>query len=305
MKTNTWVFLGVFTSFIALFTIEIAQAAPASPEPSAHLRQLIDSTLRKINNISDAKQQPLDRTTLMVAQAEYSAKVQTASPAEQPVYRAALKVVADLVGAVEEHEKAVADYHYSKNLHGKQDREDSKVSNWQRGWDAGAAARADNAKQKMENDASRSALLDKEKFMNNGVAATWQQRVGQLHTIVEQSYTTELVAEQQLAMAKLATPAPVPIPKAPPKPAETSSADKYSPVGTWRADKGNPLTLKDDNTASRGNINGTWNWTDRSKGALHIAWKNGGSTDLNFPADGHALSGKNSKGAEMNFTRDN
>ena len=179
MKANTCILLGLLTAFIALFAIETAKAAPASPQPSGHLRQLIDSTLRKINNISDAKQPPLDRTTLMVAQAEYSAKVQTAPPTEQPVYRAALKVVADLVGAVEEHEKAVADYHYSKNLHGKQDREDSKVSNWQRGWDAGAAARADNAKQKMENDASRKALLDKEKFMSlNGVSRRlWQRSV--------------------------------------------------------------------------------------------------------------------------------
>ena len=208
--------------------------------------------MRKINDISNAKQPPLDRTSLMVAQAEYTARLQTAPPAQQPMYQAALNVVNSLVAAVEEHEKAVADFHYSKGVHGKQDREDAKISNPQRGVDAGALARADNAKQKMENDASLQALLDKEKFMNNGAVALWTQHVGQLHDAVEQTFTTELVAEQKLAMAAVATPPPVPVPKAKPKPAETSAGDKYSPVGTWKAAKSSyrSAILKEDNTVT-------------------------------------------------------
>jgi hypothetical protein len=311
MKTNRHILTGILALFLAPLALQAAKPAKptSTPEPSVHLRQLIDITMRKINNISHAKQPPLDRTSLMVAQAEYTARLQTAPPEQQPIYQAALNVVNSLIAAVEEHEKAVADFHYSKNVHGKQDREDAKVANWQRGPDAGAAARADNAKQQMENEASRKALLDKEKFMNNGALALWTQRVGQLHDAVEQTFTVELVAEQKLAMATPATPPPVPVPKATPKPAETSASDKYSPLGAWKtAIPGNrPAILKEDNTVSTGvasrKVTGTWKWIDQSKGALAIIWSDGLRSDVNLSADGQTMSGTASNGKQVAFTR--
>lgn len=291
MKTNRHILTGILALFLAPLALQAAKPAgkPSTPEPSVHLRKLIDSTMRKISDISNAKQPPLDRTSLSVAQAEYTARLQTAPPAQQPMYQAALNVVTSLIGAVEEHEKAVADFHYSKNVHGKQDREDAKVANWQRGPDAGAAARADNAKQQMENEASRKALLDKEKFMNNGALALWTQRVGQLHDAVEQTFTAELVAEKQLAMLAPPAPPPVPIPKPAPKPAETSAAQTYSPAGTWNAPKGT-WTLVDDGTfTSATGTKGTWQWSDRTKRELDLKWKSGGTGKATFAADGKSI----------------
>jgi hypothetical protein len=219
------------------------------------------------------------------------------------MYQAALNVVTNLVGAVEEHEKAVADYRYSKNLHGKQDREDAKVSNPQRGWDAGALARADNAKQKMENADSRKALLDKEKFMSNGTIASWTQRVGQIHEVVEQSYAAELVAEKQLAMLTPATPPPVPVPKPAPKPAETSAADPYSPAGTWTATKGTWTVRDDGSFVTNNGFKGNWQWGDRTKRELDLKWKNGGVGKATFAADGKSLEVTMPKGGISTLTR--
>ena len=308
MKTHHHLLLGILALFLAPLALQAAKPAKptSTPEPSVHLRQLIDITMRKISNISDAKQPPLDRTSLMVAQAEYTARLQTALPAQQPMYQAALNVVNSLVAAVEEHEKAVADFHYSKNVHGKQDREDAKVANWQRGPDAGAAARADNAKQQMENEASRKALLDKEKFMNNGALALWTQRVGQLHDAVEQTFTTELVSEQKLAMLTPPAPLTAPTPKPAHKTKEPSASEQYSPVGAWKTSiPGNrPAILKEDNTTVSTGVGsrkgtGTWKWTDQSKGALAIIWSDGLKSDVNLSADGQTMSGTASNGKQV------
>jgi len=96
---------------------------------------------------------------------------------------------------------------------------------------------------------------------------------------------------------------PPPAPK--PAPSQPASTPQLSPVGTWNSEKGAPLILKDDGTASRGNMSGTWKWTDQSKGALSVSWPSGVTVGLTFPAGGGTLSGKNSKGAELNFTRGN
>jgi hypothetical protein len=296
MKTTRCVLPGILALFMAPLVLLAANSPgkPGTPTPSVHLRQLIDSTMRKINNISEVKQPPLDRTTLMVAQAEYTAKVQTAPPAQQPMYQAALNVVNNLIAAVEEHEKAVATFHYSKNVHGKQDREDAKVSR--------AASRDDVAKQNMENDASRKALLDKEKFMNNGTLATWQQRIGQLHDAVEQALTVELVDEQKLAMAASATPPPIPAPKTTPRPAESSAAQTYSPVGTWTAPHGQ-WTLTDDGNFTAPGAKGTWQWSDRTKRELDFKWKSGVSGKGTFSVDGKTLEMALPNGAQATLTR--
>jgi hypothetical protein len=278
---------------------------PSTPAPSVRLRHMIDTTLPKLGNITNPKQ-TINQTPLTEAQADFTARAITAAPAQQAMYQAAASVVANLIGAVQEHNKAVSDFHYSKNVHGAQDRQNEDISNPQHGWDAGAVARANNAKQNKENADSRKALLDKEKFMSNGTVATWTQRVGQLQEIIEQSYAAELIAEKQMAMVTAPVPAPAPRPASTPQP---SSAQQYSPVGTWQAGNGARLLLNEDNTASRGVASGTWAWTNQGKGALHITWKKSANNvegaDLNFSADGQTLSGTNSGGIALHFTRGN
>ncbi|MDR3406579.1 MAG: hypothetical protein P4L99_29105 [Chthoniobacter sp.] len=276
---------------------------PSTPAPSAQLRHEIDTTLPKITNISNPKQKPIDRTKLIELQADYTAKAQVAPPAQQPMYHAALVVVTNLVGAVEEHEKAVADYRYSNNVHGKQDREDAKVSNWQRGPDAGGAARADNAKQNMENAASRAALLQKEKFMNQGAIATWTQRVSQIHDLVEQSYVTELVAEKQMAMSTPPAPPPPP-PPAPPTSTGASASQAYSPAGTWTGPNGKWTLTDDGNFTNPTGRKGTWQWADRTKRELGLQWQKPlGDGKAVFSADGKSLEITLPKGGQVSLTR--
>jgi len=274
---------------------------PATPMPSVQLRHMIDTTLVKIADITNPKR-TFNRTPLTEAQADFTAKAQTAAPAQQPMYQAAQNVIANLVGAVEEHEKAVADFQYSKNLHGPQDRQNEDITNARRagnGW-------ANNAKQNKENADSRAALLDKEKFLSNGTVATWSQRVGQIHDAVEQAYAAELVAEKQLAM--LTPPAATPAPKPAPKTREPSAGEQYSPVGAWRPDNSKPrrFSIKEDNTVTGGmhaEFNGTWKWTDQSKRALTINWADGITMDFSFSGDGRTLTGKSSRGLTLNYTR--
>ena len=276
---------------------------PSTPMPSVQLRHMIDTTMAKIADITNPKR-TFNRTPLTEAQADFTAKALTATPAQQPMYQAAQNVIANLVGAVEEHEKAVANFQYSKNLHGPQDRQNEDITNARRagnGW-------ANNAKQNKENADSRAALLDKEKFLSNGTIATWSQRVGQIHDAVEQAYASELVAEKQLAM--LTPPAPTPAPKAAPKTKEPSAADQYSPVGAWRPDNSGPRRFKinEDNTATGGmhsEFSGTWKWTDQPKRAMTINWVDGLSMDLNFSPDGHTLTGKSSRGLTLIYNRGN
>jgi hypothetical protein len=279
----------------------------STPAPSVRLRHLIDNTMPKLGTITNPKQ-IINEPALTEAQADFAAKAITAPPAQQPMYQAAQNVVANLIGAVEEHNKAVADFHYSKNMHGAQERQNEDISNPQRGWDAGAVARANNAKQNKENADSRKELLDKEKFLSNGTVATWTQRVAQIHEIVEQAYTAELVAEKQLAMVTPATPPPAPKPASQPK--EPTAAEQYSPVGPWKPDTAGPrfLNLKEDNTVVGGNggkFTGTWKWTDQSKGALTVTWTDGITMDLNFSTDGRTLTGKSSRGLTLSYTRRN
>ena len=274
---------------------------PSTPMPSVQLRHMIDTTIPKLGNITNPKQ-IVNQTALSEAQADFAAKAITAPPAQQPMYQAAQTVVANLVGAIEEHNKAVADFHYSQNLHGPQDRQE-RGYHPTRG--APATAGANNAKQNKENADSRAALLDKEKFMSNGTVATWTQRVAQIQEITEQSFAAELVAEKQLAM--VAPPVPIPAPNPIPKPRQPSAGEQYSPVGAWRPDHGaRRLTVKDDNTVTGGShteFTGTWKWTDQSKGAMTVNWTDGVNMDLNFSADGRSLTGKSSRGLTLNYTR--
>jgi len=275
----------------------------STPMPSVQLRHIIDTTMVKIADITNPKQS-FNRTPLTEAQADFTAKAETAPAAQQPMYQAAQNVIANLVGAVEEHEKAAASFQYSKNLHGPQDRQNEDITNARRagnGW-------ANNAKQNKENADTRAALLDKEKFLSNGSVATWSQRVGQIHDTLEQAYAAELVAEKQLAMLTPSTPPPAPKPV--PKPKEPSASDQYSPVGAWRPDNPAPrrFTIKEDNTVTGGmhtEFTGTWKWTDQSKGALTIIWADGVTMDLNFSSNGRVLTGKSSRGLTLNYNRGN
>ena len=200
--------------------------------PSARLRLMIDHTLASIVPFPNAKP-AANRAALTEAQAEWTALAQTAPAAQQPTYTAAANLVQMLLAAEAEHDKAIADYHYSKKVHGPQDRQDLEISN--AGEHSGTAF-ANNAKQNKENADNHKALLQKEEFMNKGAIDQWKVRTEQLRALIEQAYTQELVTEKQMVMAKNTTPPPAP---APPRPkSEPSAAEAYSPVGTWTAPKG-------------------------------------------------------------------
>jgi len=286
---------------------------PSKPMPSAQLRHLIDTTMAKMGDITNPKQ-TFNRTPLTTAQAEFTAAAQTAPPEKQPMYQSVLNVVANLLGVVEEHNKAVADFENSKSVHGPPDTKDLEISNPQHGWDAAAVARANKAKEKHVNGDAEKAALDKDQFFSKGAIAAWTKRFGQLHDMVEQSYTAEVVAEKQLAM--LTPPSPTPAskpalkPEPNPAPKEPIASVQHSPVGAWKPDNNGPriLSLKEDNTAIGGGhneFNGAWKWADQSKGALTVTWNDGLTMDLSVSADGRTLSGKSSHGLRLNYTRGN
>ena len=255
------------------------------------LRRLIDGTLPKINNLAGGNAVG-NRTNLTMVQADFAAGAQAAPVAERAMYQAANGAMAALIGAVDEHDKAVANFHYSKDVHGPQDTKDEEISSTHRGWGSGRTAEANNAKQNKENADSRKELLEKEKFLSKGSIEAWTVRAGQLRAAVEQAYTNELVAEKQMVAARVqpvvvAVVKPVPKPVEPPK-KEHSAAEEYSPVGTWTG-PGNNIEMREDNTFSRGGGGGTWAWTNQNKGELDLHFKNRGVFKGIFSADGKGL----------------
>ena len=281
-----------------------AAAVPRKPLPSVQLRRLIDSTLPKISNLAGANAVG-NRTNLTMAQADFAAEAQAAPVAERAMYQAANGTMAALIGAVDEHDKAVANFHYSKDVHGPQDTKDAEISSTHRGWGSGRTAEANNAKQNKENADSRKELLEKEKFLSKGSLETWTVRAGQLRAAVEQAYTSELVAEKQMVAARPPVIAvvkpPAPKPAEPPK-KEASAAEEYSPVGTW-AGPGNNIELREDNTFTRGGGGGTWAWTNQSKGELDLNYKNRGVSKGVFSTDGQALEVTPPNGKPLKFSR--
>lgn len=291
------------------FAAKGAKAAetPRKPLPSVQLRRLIDTTLPKINNLAGANAVG-NRTNLTMAQANFAAEAQAAPVAEQAMYQAANGAMAALIGAVDEHDKAVANFHYSKDVHGPQDTKDAEISSTHRGVGSGRTAEANNAKQNKENADSHRELLEKEKFLSKGSIEAWTVRAGQLRSAVEQAYTAELVAEKQMVAARMPPPVvavvkpPAPKPVVAPPKKEHSAAEEYSPVGTW-AGPGNNIEMKEDKTFTRGGGGGTWAWTNQNKGELDLNYKNRGVSKGVFSTDGQALEVTPPNGKPLKFSR--
>ena len=280
-----------------------AAAVPRKPLPSVQLRRLIDTTLPKINNLAGANAVG-NRTNLTMTQANFAAEAQAAPAAERAMYQAADGAMAALIGAVDEHDKAVANFRYSKGVHGPQDTKDEEISSTHRGWGSGRTAEANNAKQNKENADSHQELVEKEKFLSKGSIDAWTVRAGQLRAAVEQAFTNELVAEKQMVAARapvVAVVKPAPKPVEPPK-KEHSAAEEYSPVGTW-AGPGNDIEMKEDNTFTRGSGGGTWAWTNQNKGELDLHYKNRGVSKGVFSTDGQALEVTPPNGKPQKFSR--
>ena len=284
-----------------------ADAMPRKPLPSVQLRHLIDSTLPKINNLAGANAVG-NRTNLTMVQANFAAEAQAAPAGERAMYQAANGAMAALIGAVDEHDKAVANFRYSKGVHGPQDTKDAEISNTHTGRGSGRTAEANNVKQNKENADSHRELVEKEKFLSKGSIEAWTVRAGQLRAAVEQAYASELVAEKQMVAARtlptpvaVVKPAPKPKPVEPPK-KEHSAAEEYSPVGTW-AGPGNNIEMKEDSTFTRGGGGGTWAWTNQNKGELDLNYKNRGVSKGVFSTDGQALEVTPPNGKPLKFSR--
>lgn len=286
---------------LPVFAAKGGKASAKSAEkalPSVQLHRLIETTLPKINHLGP-KNAVSNRTTLIEAQVNYVAKAQTAPPAEQPMYRAAAGVMNTLILAVDEHDKAVANFHYSKGVHGPQDTKDSEVTN------AVGNGRANNAKQNKENADSRKELLAKEAFMSKGAIDSWTVRAAQLRAGVEQAYAAELMAEKQTVVA--AVPPPPPATKTPPKPKpakkESSAADQYSPAGSWASD-GPPWVFNEDGTFTNGHGGGgEWKWKNQSNGELELKWRAGAVRKGTFSANGHSLEVEKQGGQPITLKR--
>jgi hypothetical protein len=275
--------------------------APATALPSTKLRRWIDNTLPKINNLA-GQNQVGNRTALVMAQADFAASAKVAPAAEQPMYHSAVAVMDTLIGAVDEHDKAVANFRYSKTVHGPQDTKDEEISNTHRGVGSGRTAEANNAKQNKENADSRRELIEKEKFLSKGSIDTWTTRAGQLRAAVEEAYGTELVAEKQVIAARTQKVEP---PKTKPVPKRTvaSAAEEYSPVGTWTGGRGGTYVLKEDNTWTFDQAGGTWAWTNQSKGELELTGRSGKVFKGVFAKGGRTLEITRPNGVTGTFTR--
>jgi hypothetical protein len=298
MKTPRFVLLGL--TLLAWIPLTGQAVKPKNGTgaalPSARLRQMIDNTLPRISSLNP-KQQP-NRTALVEVHAQWTALAQTAPAAQQPIYAAAANVAQSLISAVDEHTKAIADFHYSKSVHGAPDKKDLEISN---AGQAPGTAWANNAKQNKENADSKRAVKEKEEFMNKAAVEEWKVRMTQISTTIEQAYTAELVTEKQAVVARPATPAPAPSPGIVPSPA--SAAEAYSPVGEWTAPKGK-WTLSDDGkfTAANGG-KGTWQWSDRAKRELDLKWLKLGDGKAAFSVDGRTLEVTLPKGGQVTLTR--
>src|SRR5258708_21434854 len=171
MKTTRFVLLGIIALCVASLALQAAKPkgspAPRPALPSTRLRQMVDATLPRISSLTNTKQKP-NRGAIAAAHTEWAALALTAPPAKQATYAAAANVAQELLGAIDEHDKAVATYHYSRSVHGAQDRQNMDISN---ALEAPGTARANNAKQNKENTDNRKALLQKEEFMSKGVIA--------------------------------------------------------------------------------------------------------------------------------------
>jgi hypothetical protein len=292
MKTTRFFLLGLMALFMTPLVLQAAKSTSSPALPSTHLRQMVDTTLPRISSLTNTKQKP-NRGAIVAAQTEWTALALTAPPERRATYAAAANVAQELLGAIDEHDKAVATYHYSRSVHGAQDRQNMDISN---ALEAPGTARANNAKQNKENADNRKALLQKEEFMSKGVIADWTTRLPQISTAVEQAFAAELVTEKQMVAARTAPP---PVPPA----TQPSAAQTYSPAGTWTGPKGQWTLTDDGNFVTSNRFKGTWQWGDRTKRELSLKWKNGGVGKAVFSADGKSLEVTMPNGGESTLTR--
>ena len=286
----------------ALVALAMAQAAqgqavptPAKTMPSTRLRQMIDTTMERIASLTDNPQQP-DRTALAAAQSEWAALSVTAPPPERPTYAAAANTARALLGAVDEYNKAVADFKYSSNTHGPQDRQNLDISN---GRQRPGTASSNVAKQNKGNADTRDELLRKEEFMSRGVTQRWKVRTAQIGTILEQTYTVELVTEKRMLAARGAAPALPPVQA----PTEATPSQIYSPAGSWATPHGT-WTLTDDGKITAPDAKGTWQWSDRTKRELEFQWPQSGKSGKGiFATDGRTLEVIMPDGGHATLTR--
>lgn len=175
---------------------------PADP-PSANLTRFLQAHIAALTDITPEGESGsvYYRTGVSLLRAAFQSQSSTAPPEKKPTYTAALRACDVLGGAIDERDKAAADYASAQAGSSPQDIKDVRISTVPARHGYGKATRANNAKEESANtqpDANQS-------FMNSAALTAWTTRVAQLRQQIDAAYAQE-VATEQAAPSTSATP---------------------------------------------------------------------------------------------------
>lgn len=142
------------------------------------------------------------RTDVSLLRAAFQAQAATAAPEKKATYTAALRACDVLAAAIDEHDKAAANYASAQAGPTTEEVKDVRISTVRARRGYGKATRANNAKEAAANNQPDS----KQAFMNSAAFNAWTTRVGQLRQQIDSAYAQAIAIEQQAAASS--TPAP-------------------------------------------------------------------------------------------------
>lgn len=186
----------------------VAIIHPADP-PSANLTRFMQAHLAALSDITAAggPASIAYRTDVSLLRAEFQAQATTAPSEKKSTYTAALRACDVLAAAIEEREKAAANYASAQSGPTTQDVKDVRLSTVRARHGYGKATRANNAKEAAANNQADSNAA----FMDSASLKAWASRAAQLRQQIDSVYAQEVAIEQQASASS-----PIPAAASPP-----------------------------------------------------------------------------------------
>jgi len=180
---------------------------PADP-PSANLTRFMQAHLAALSDITAAggPASIAYRTDVSLLRAAFQAQATSAPSEKKSTYVAALRACDVLTAALEERDKAAANYAAAQSGPSSQDVKDVRLSTVRARHGYGKATRANDAKETAANNQADPNAA----FMNSASVNAWTTRVAQLRQQIDSVYAQEIAIEQQ---ASVSSPTPTGSPR--------------------------------------------------------------------------------------------
>ncbi len=190
-----------------------ASLGPTAPlinpadSPSANLTRFLQAHIAALTDITPEGESGsvYYRTGVSLLRAAFQSQSSTVPPEKKATYTAALRACDALGGAIDERDKAAANYASSQTGTSPQDVKDVRISTMRARHGYGKATQANNEKEAAANNQPDT----NQSFMNSAALTAWTTRVAQLRQQIDAAYAEE-IATEQVALSASATPTPSP-----------------------------------------------------------------------------------------------